>query len=107
MKIHVLYNRDCPNWQGVVTRIQRVVTDLGLNESCIESVLIDTDAVARDYGFAGSPTVLVDGADLFPSNTSTGAFACRVYPTGDGLAGAPTEQHIRTAIEQLRLPWSR
>lgn len=102
MKVHVLYNRDCPNWQLVIARVKRVLTDLGLKNGVIEPILIETDAAARDYGFAGSPTVLVDGVELFTSNGPAGAFACRVYPTDDGLAGAPSEQQLKTAIEDVR-----
>lgn len=39
--------------------------------------------------FAGSPTIVVDGADLFPAAARITDLACRVYPTPEGLAGLP------------------
>jgi hypothetical protein len=53
-------------------------------------------------GFAGSPTILVNGRDPFPAATSTRALSCRLYPTPDGPAGSPTIEQIRAAMDDVR-----
>ncbi|MBM7832707.1 hypothetical protein JOE59_003412 [Agromyces cerinus] len=66
-------------------------------------MLLTTPEAARETPFAGSPTIAVDGRDLFPSKDATDALACRVYPTPPGLAGVPTVEQV---AEALRAPSS-
>jgi hypothetical protein len=44
--------------------------------------------------FAGSPTILLDGTDAFPSDGRTTELACRIYPTATGFAGMPTVEQL-------------
>lgn len=53
-----------------------------------------TPEQAAALSFAGSPTVLVDGVDPFPSDGGIGELACRVYPVAERLAGAPGVEQI-------------
>lgn len=48
--------------------------------------------------FAGSPTILIDGEDAFPTGGRTTDLACRLYTTAAGLAGLPTEDMLETVI---------
>lgn len=48
--------------------------------------------------FAGSPTILLNGEDLFPGGEETSELACRVYATPTGLAGLPTTKQIISAV---------
>ncbi len=57
-----------------------------------------TDAAALD--FAGSPTILVDGADFFSRPDLTSSLTCRLYPTSDGLQGAPTVDELAQAFHR-------
>lgn len=41
-------------------------------------MLIRTPQEAATTGFAGSPTITVDGRDLFPGGARTESLACRV-----------------------------
>jgi hypothetical protein len=52
-------------------------------------------------GFAGSPTVLVEGQDLFPDAPPITHLACRVYPSPDGPSGSPSDQALVTALRNL------
>jgi hypothetical protein len=49
--------------------------------------------------FSGSPTILMDGADLFPGGERTSQLACRVYATPSGLSGMPTTEQIVEAMD--------
>ena len=59
---------------------------------------IDSAETAAQLLFAGSPTILVDGVDLFPTGGRTSDLACRIYLTPNSLAGAPTQQQIEAAL---------
>lgn len=60
---------------------------------------VDDPRLAEAEGFAGSPTVLIDGVDPFP-RPPEGGFACRVYPTPEGVKSAPSVEQIVTAVQQ-------
>ncbi|MFE6254797.1 hypothetical protein [Agromyces sp. NPDC057865] len=60
--------------------------------------MIDSEDAAGRWAFAGSPTILADGVDLFPSGGRMRSLACRVYATPRGLAGHPTQAQLEEAI---------
>jgi len=49
-------------------------------------------------GFHGSPSILVDGVDLFAEPGAGVGLSCRVYRTPEGLSGAPTVEQLRAAL---------
>ena len=49
-------------------------------------------------GYAGSPSILVNGADVFPDPAAAVGLACRRYVTPNGFAGSPTLEQLRAAI---------
>jgi hypothetical protein len=98
VRIDLLHIEECPSWQ-VTTRILRSAPDsTDHSETPINVTLIDSADAAEHMAFAGSPTILVDGTDLFPSDSRSQALACRVYVTPNGLAGHPTEDQITEAL---------
>ena len=66
--------------------------------SCVAVELLATPEDTIGTAFAGSPTIEVDGTDLFPSDGATNDLACRVYRTPTGLAGLPTQEQIVEAL---------
>nr|WP_274636467.1 hypothetical protein [Microbacterium bovistercoris] len=98
MKVRVLHIDGCPNWEDAVARTRRALGAVGLADVPVEAVLIRTEAEAVSSGFAGSPTIVVDGEDLFPSDGRTADLACRVYLTETGPAGAPGPEQLEPAL---------
>lgn len=98
MKVQVLHIDECPNWEEAGARTRHALDAVGLPDVAIEYVLIRTAQDAAHTGFAGSPTITVDGEDLFPSIEQTPNLACRIYPTSTGLAGTPTQQQLEQAL---------
>lgn len=98
MEIQVLTIEGCPSASAASARTHAALESLGLGATSIAVVTIRTAADAAAHGFAGSPTIVADGTDLFPSNGRTDQLACRVYPTEAGLAGAPTAAQIAAAL---------
>jgi hypothetical protein len=96
MNITLQYFDGCPNWE--TTRVH-LTTLLGEGlDAAIDYELIDTYEKAVGRGFGGSPTVLVDGVDVFADRRAVAGLACRVYETEQGPAGSPTLDQLRTAI---------
>ena len=97
MSIELLYFAGCPNWQLTDERLREALRLAGRGDE-VEYRTVETPAEAEDIGFAGSPTVLVDGRDPFAEPGATAGLSCRVYRTPAGLAGAPTVDQLVAAI---------
>lgn len=68
-------------------------------EADVELVAVDTDEEARKLRFPGSPTIRVDGEDIFPvPEREDWRLGCRVYATPEGLKGSPTPEMVRAAV---------
>lgn len=98
MKVDVVHIDDCPNWVTAGDRVRAALDALGMVDVPVGYVLLRTPEEASEVVFAGSPTILLDGQDAFPSGGSTTDLACRVYMTDTGLAGLPTVSQIEHAI---------
>ena len=100
--IELLHLADCPNSGETLLRLERAVENTMPSNPAITSTLIDSAETAARVPFAGSPTILVDGVDLFPTDGRTSDLACRIYLTPNGIAGAPTQQQIEVALTARR-----
>jgi hypothetical protein len=98
MRIEILHIDDCPNWRDAGRRVSRAVTDLGIAGATVEFTRIASPAQAADRPFSGSPTILIDGVDPFPTNGTTAELACRIYRVDGRFAGIPSAEQIRSAI---------
>lgn len=96
MEITVLYVADCPSLDLARKRVAEAVARVDATATVTERLVIDAEAL----GFAGSPTILVDGADLFTRPDLTTSLTCRLYPTPDGLQGAPTVDELVDAFHR-------
>jgi len=94
----VLHIDACPHWQGASDRVREAVRALGRDDVDVTDLVITTSAQAATLAFAGSPTILVDGVDLFPSGSRTIDLACRIYPTETGFAGLPSSEQLEVAL---------
>lgn len=98
MNIEVLHIEDCPSWVQAGHRLREALDATGFSNETISLTLLRTAEDAARAPFAGSPTIVVDGQDLFPDGERTADLACRVYPTPAGLAGLPTTAQLIEAI---------
>lgn len=103
MEIEVLHIDECPGWEPALQRVREALDALGRSDVEATERVLGSDAAAADSAFAGSPTIVVDGADLFPSDGRTTALACRVYATERGIAPSPSVDQIVAALRG-RLP---
>ncbi|MDL9981517.1 hypothetical protein [Microbacterium candidum] len=102
MKVEILHIDECPSWVEAGARTRRALDALGLEGIEVEYALIRTEEDAAALPFAGSPTIVVDGEDLFPSDGRTTDLACRVYVTETGLAGLPSQTQLDAALAARR-----
>lgn len=85
----------CPNWELADRRLRDLADERGFT---LRYEQVETPEQAERLGFAGSPTVLVDGTDPFATGDEPTGLACRVYVTEKGPQGSPTVDQLRAAL---------
>ncbi|HEX9228359.1 MAG TPA: thioredoxin family protein [Arthrobacter sp.] len=103
MRIDLLHIDACPNTGVARARLESALTALGHSDIPVNMRLLETPSDMAGTGFAGSPTITVDGADIFPTGAPAHELACRIYATPGGLAGVPTLDQITEALKRLGL----
>jgi hypothetical protein len=97
MKVELLYFDGCPHWKTAEERLREVAAEQGFE---VTRRPIGTPDEAREAGFRGSPTILVDGEDPFAAGDEPVGLSCRVYRTPAGVDGAPTIEQLRAALSR-------
>ena len=98
MKIEVHYFDGCPTYETAVKTLRAVLVEEGI-EAEVQLVAVNSDEEASRLRFPGSPTIRVDGEDLFPvAEREDWRLGCRVYATPQGLRGSPTAGMLREAL---------
>lgn len=93
------YFDGCPNWMVTAERLAVIASERpGVT---VTHRLVDTLEDAEKIGFVGSPSILIGGVDAFPDPSASVGFACRIYSTPGGPAGAPTLDQMRVALSGM------
>lgn len=100
LQIDILYIEDCTDWQNADQILKQVVADLGLQAE-FKYWLVENDRQAIEWNFIGSPTIFVNGQDLFPTTGVTAGLKLRSYFTEEGLLGYPTYDMLHAALQPL------
>ncbi len=96
MDVTLLYVDDCPNWKVTDERLAAVAAERP--DIVVSRRRVETQEEAERLGFHGSPSILVDGVDVFAGPGAGVGLSCRVYRTPEGLRGSPTVEQIRDAM---------
>jgi hypothetical protein len=97
--IEVLWWAGCPSYPEALADLRAAVGDLGGAPGAVVSRELRTDDEADEERFAGSPTIRVDGRDLFPQPDEPTGLTCRVYRLRDGRSSpTPDPDDLRDAL---------
>lgn len=97
MKIQLLYFDGCPSWETALENLKAACAQEGLSAE-IELVEVHDDEDAARRRFLGSPSIVVDGQDLWPETRKAYYLSCRMYRTPEGLRGWPTVEMLRERL---------
>lgn len=98
MEIELLYWAGCPSHPAALADLHAALAEQGLTAE-ITLTEVRTDRDARERGFIGSPTIRVDGEDLFGTGAEPPALTCRVYRLGDGrFSPTPDPKELRELL---------
>jgi hypothetical protein len=95
VEVELLYWDGCPSHPEALAMLRGI---LGDDVPVVVREVVSEEQAAAE-GFAGSPTIRVDGEDLFPIGDPPG-LSCRVYRLADGrYSPTPDPDELR---ERLR-----
>ncbi|MDX1511154.1 MAG: hypothetical protein R3249_07395 [Nitriliruptorales bacterium] len=94
-EVTLLYFDGCPHWELADHQLRTLADELGLT---ITRRRIETPEDAERWSFRGSPTILIDGEDVFATGSEPVGLSCRIYQTPDGPAGTPSVAQLRDAL---------
>jgi hypothetical protein len=99
MRVELLYFDGCPSWQAAYDHLKVALAELDLpDDVCL--VHVQTNEQALGLRFTGSPTIRLNGQDLFPTDQTDYGLGCRLYITPEGMRGYPTIGMLREAIHR-------
>lgn len=104
MQIQLLYFSGCPSYKDGLENLKQALRELSLKED-FEMINIETDQMAQEHNFIGSPTIRINRVDIDPKARNakvTGYKGCRIYQTEEGLKGTPTVETIKKAIKETQ-----
>ena len=97
IEIQFLYFHGCPNAAQTRENLGTALDELGID---IEPEVIDVDPSTFDGPFLGSPSVLVNGADVYTGSVPNAfEFSCRTFEIGGERTGSLPASLIRERIE--------
>jgi hypothetical protein len=102
MKVEVLYVAECPSHPEAVELVRGILAAEGVTAK-IHEVLVRDERMAGRLGFAGSPTIRINGRDVAEEQGKPASFglSCRLY-RGSRLVGLPPVEMVRRAVVEAR-----
>ncbi len=102
MRVELLWWDGCPSYPETQADLREALAAEGIDAE-IEMVEIESDEQARRERFPGSPTIRVDGDDIFPCPEGEPySLTCRVYRLRDGRPSpTPDPEDLLEAIRRI------
>ena len=99
MEVVIQYFDGCPGWETARDAVATAAKALHV-EATVTLLKLESDEQAESIGFRGSPSILVDGDDLFPAEAGPIGMSCRIYQVDGRPEDAPSVEQL---VEALRL----
>ncbi len=100
-EIELLWWNGCPSTERALTELRDALADVGLPEAEVRITEVRSDEEARERGFTGSPTILIEGVDCAPTTDEDIGLNCRVYRRRDDrISPTPDPEDVRQALRR-------
>ena len=95
------YFNGCPNADGTLQNLRDVMVEMGISENHLKMTEVLNIESAKLLKFQGSPTILLDGKDIYTDAEPTDfSYACRIYRFGGEQSGVIPKEFIKAKLEQ-------
>jgi hypothetical protein len=101
--IELQYFEGCPNAKATLGNLQEIQRELAIPD--VEIIVVEVPDIdsAEKNRFRGSPTILVDGIDLYTETEPVGHnFSCRVYSFDGKQTGVIPRDFMKDKILKFR-----
>ncbi|WP_304225960.1 alkylmercury lyase [Gracilinema caldarium] len=100
--IEFQYFEGCPNAVKTLENLKLAMKNLNIAESYLEIREVSTPEVAELIHFHGSPTILIDGVDIYTGNKPMSSnFTCRIYNFSGRKTGIIPQDFIESKLHYL------
>jgi hypothetical protein len=101
MTVELMWWEGCPSHPETLADLERILREEGISAE-VKRVEIESDEQARREHFPGSPTIRVDGRDIFPAEEREPfSLTCRIYRLRDGrVSPTPDPEDLRDALRR-------
>lgn len=96
MRIELAVVADCPHEEAAAALLRQALDDIGLGSESISVRVVESQLVADELNYLGSPSFMVEGRDLFAKPGRPAVVACRIYPSGP----LPSLRELRRALKE-------
>jgi len=102
VRVELLWWEGCPSHPQALADLREALSEEGIDEQ-VHLRHIASDEEAEREHFPGSPTIRIDGRDLFPPAPGDPlGLTCRVYRTRDGrVSPVPDPTHLRETLRRM------
>jgi hypothetical protein len=99
------YFEGCPNAVQTLRNLRQAMNETNTPDSELKMIEVLNPSDAEKLHFQGSPTILIDGVDIYSSNTPVGfSYSCRVYVFSGYQTGVVPVQFIKEKLTKLLSP---
>ena len=98
MRATVIFFDACPHWELARDRLELAIVYAGVGHVEVDLVSVTAREEALERAMRGSPTILIDGADLFVGPVMRTGLACRTFATEHGTEGSPSVVQLVHAL---------
>jgi glutaredoxin len=103
--IQFQYFEGCPNAKQTLEHLRMVQAELGIDSREIDIVEVPDAASSERLHFQGSPTILIDGVDIYTGEKPEGSsYTCRVYLFDGKRTGVIPLEFIRAKLRTMISP---
>jgi len=94
------YFSGCPHAKDTLQYLRGVMAEMGIGENKLKIIDVPDAESAQKMKFQGSPSILVDGVDIYTGAEPEGfSYSCRVYEFDGGRTGVIPREFIRRKLE--------
>ena len=102
MKVTFQYFEGCPNSTETLKHLEQLINEKKINTDELEVIEVPDLDSAEKYLFQGSPTILIDGIDIYTKQKPTGFnYSCRVYDFDGNRTGIIPKEYIEMKLKEL------
>jgi hypothetical protein len=101
--IEFQYFNHCPNSKETLHNLRELIKEGVLRESELIITEVPDLASAEKINFQGSPTILIDGVDLYDGKKPDSFhYCCRIYDLNGRQTGVLSKDFIKTRLKTIR-----